>query len=228
MGDTVGAVFASHEDAMHGIGELRTAGFRADQVTVFVPDPREAEGFADELGASVVRAGAVGITAGGVLGGLAGWLVGLTSLAIPGVGVIVAAGPLVGALIGAVEGASLGGFLGMLLGLGMPHHAAEEYDRELREGRTLVFVEAGADYGLAEQALYHARPLSLRHYAEGFAATSAAPPAPPDLPRVEPAAPDSARTPADMAEAVDGQRVMGHTQYLNEPDLRSTPGTTDT
>lgn len=231
MSQTVVAVFGSHAQAVHGVEELRKVGFRPDQISIFAPDPREVEGYADEVGVRVVQAGAAGLAAGSLLG-LGGWLLGLTGLVIPGAGLIVAAGPVVAAILGAVGGASVGGFIGMLVGLGLPHHAAEEYHRELREGRTLVFVHPDERYALAEAALYRAHPVGLHHYDEaiglageiqGREAGALA-----DLAgHVEAAAPDASLNPADVAAAVEGQRTLGHTQYLDEADLRAQAGKKD-
>jgi hypothetical protein len=237
MAETVGGVFNSHPDAIHAVEELRREGFRPDQISIFVPDPRVVEGFGDEVGVRVVQASAAGLATGGLLGGIAGWLVGLSGLLIPGVGMVVAAGPVVGALAGALGGATVGGFVGMLVGLGLPEHAAEEYHRQLFEGRTLVFVHPEEEFGLAEVALNRANPCGIHHYDErigaeiGPAAAAAATPASDGQSptgRVEPAAPDRTLTPADVAEAIEGQQVMGHTQHLDAADLHPTSGSADT
>lgn len=170
MAETVVAVFASHSGAIHGVEALRSEGFRPDQISILVPDPREVEGFGDEVGVRVIQAGSLGLAAGGLLGGLAGWFAGLTGLLIPGSGLIVAAGPLASTLVGAVGGASVGGFVGTLVGLGLPKHAAEQYAHALREGQTLVVVHPDGEFGLAEHALHRAHPSGLHHYQERIGA----------------------------------------------------------
>lgn len=166
MAETVVAVFDTHEHAVHGVDELRKDGFAARQISIFAPDVREAEGFADEVGVKVLEASGVGVTAGGLLGGVAGWIIGLSALAIPGVGLVVAAGPVAGAIVGALGGALGGGFIGMMVGLGLPKHAAEEYERELKSGRTLVFVHPDGDYARAELALNRAHPVGIHRFQE--------------------------------------------------------------
>jgi len=170
MAETVVAVFGSHTAAIHGVEALRFEGFRPDQISILVPDPREAEGFGEEVGVRVIQAGSLGLAAGGLLGGLAGWFAGLTGLLVPGGAVIVAAGPIASALVGAIGGASVGGFVGGLVGLGLPQHAAEEYERALREGHTLVVVHPEGEYGLAERALNRAHPHGLHHYSQRIGA----------------------------------------------------------
>jgi hypothetical protein len=162
MAQTVVGVFETHEGAIQGIHELREAGFTPRQISIFVPDVREVEHYGDEVGVRVVQAGGAGI----ILGGLAGWLLGLTALAIPGIGPVLAAGPVAGAVVGLIGGASLGGFVGMLAGIGMPHHNAEEYAREMQSGRTLVVVHPDGGFAAAEAALNRARPIGLHHYQE--------------------------------------------------------------
>jgi hypothetical protein len=172
MAETVVAVYGSHSAAVRGVEELRKCGFSPQQVSILTPDPREVEGFGDEVGVRVIQAGGLGVAAGGLLGGLAGWFAGLTGLLIPGAGIVLAVGPLAGALIGAAGGASVGGFVGMLVGLGLPRHAAEQYEKALREGQTLVVVHPDGEYGLAERALNAAHPIGIHHYNERIGATT--------------------------------------------------------
>lgn len=166
MSQTVVGVYGSHAEAIHGVEELRREGFRPDQISIFAPDPREAPGFGDDMGVRVIQGSATGAAAGGLIGGLSGWLVGLTSLMIPGAGLVLAAGPLAGAVVGLIGGASVGGFIGMLVGMGLPRQAAEEYNRELIAGRTLVLVHPEGYFAKAELALMRAHPLGLHHYDE--------------------------------------------------------------
>jgi hypothetical protein len=166
MAQTVVGVFDTHQKAIRAIEELRARGFTADQISILAPDPREVEGFAEEVGVRLVQASVAGATAGGIIGGLSGWLVGLAALAIPGAGLVVAAGPIAGALVGLIGGASLGGFIGILVALGLPRTAAEEYNREIMAGRTLLIVHPRGRFADAELALTRGQPLGLHHYDE--------------------------------------------------------------
>jgi uncharacterized protein (TIGR02271 family) len=80
-----------------------------------------------------------------VLGGLGGLLVGLGALAIPGIGPVLAAGPLVSALAGAGIGAATGGLLGALVNAGIPEEHAGYYAEGVRRGGTLVTVQTDDD-----------------------------------------------------------------------------------
>ena len=78
---------------------------------------------------------------GGALGGVAGLLAGVGALAIPGIGPIVAAGPLAGVLSGAVTGGVAGG----LIDLGIPEERGRQYEQELKKGGILAVIETSED-----------------------------------------------------------------------------------
>jgi hypothetical protein len=62
-------------------------------------------------------------------------------LAIPGIGPVVAAGPLLSALAGAGIGAATGGLVGALVKAGVPEQEAERYAEGVRRGGALVSVD---------------------------------------------------------------------------------------
>ena len=74
------------------------------------------------------------------MGAVLGWLAGIGSLAIPGVGPFIAAGPIMGALGGAAVGGATGGIIGALVGLGIPEYEAKRYDGKIRGGNILISV----------------------------------------------------------------------------------------
>ena len=69
-----------------------------------------------------------------------GWLVGIGAIAIPGIGPLVAAGPVFAALAGAGAGGAAGGLVGGLVGAGIPEIEAKRYAGRIREGGYLVSV----------------------------------------------------------------------------------------
>lgn len=79
---------------------------------------------------------------GGILGGGLGWLIGIGSLAIPGVGPFIAAGPIMAALAGAGIGAAVGGLTGALVGMGIPEYEAKRYEGKIKEGNILISVHS--------------------------------------------------------------------------------------
>jgi hypothetical protein len=74
------------------------------------------------------------------VGGVLGWLVGIGALAIPGIGPLVAAGPVVAALAGAGAAGATGGLVGGLIGSGIPEIEAKRYAGRIREGGYLISV----------------------------------------------------------------------------------------
>jgi hypothetical protein len=75
-----------------------------------------------------------------VIGGTLGLLAGIGALAIPGIGPLIAAGPIVGALAGIGAGATAGGIIGALIGMGIPEYEAKRYEGHVRDGGILVSV----------------------------------------------------------------------------------------
>ena len=78
---------------------------------------------------------------GVAVGGISGLLLGLATLAIPGIGPAIVAGPLVAAITGTALGAATGGLLGALNGMGVPDFEAKAYDQGVREGSTLLIIQ---------------------------------------------------------------------------------------
>jgi hypothetical protein len=144
---TVVGLFDRFEEAQEVVRELRDAGFRGDEINLIA---RDANGeYTQNLntdrvaGDSDVSDGAgAGAGIGAVLGGIAGFLVGLGALAIPGIGPVLAAGPIIGALGGAGIGAVSGGLIGALVDWGVPDEHANYYAEGVRRGGTLVAVRA--------------------------------------------------------------------------------------
>jgi hypothetical protein len=81
-----------------------------------------------------------GVTTGGAMGAVAGWLVGIGALAVPGAGAFIAAGPILAALSGAAIGAAAGGVVGGLIGYGIPEYEAKIYACKIESGNILIGV----------------------------------------------------------------------------------------
>ncbi len=143
-------VLPDYSDALRAVHELRAAGFSDDVISVAArhPEDKEERAAADEdpqarsLETAPAGGTAAGAATGGILGGLGGLLVGLGALLIPGIGPIVAAGPLAGALAGAAVGAATGGLVGALVDIGVPEEQAREYHSRFEKGGVIVTVRA--------------------------------------------------------------------------------------
>jgi hypothetical protein len=120
---------------------LRAAEFRNSDVSAILPErDRTTKDLAHEINTKAPEGAAAGASTGAVVGGVVGWLVGIGALAIPGVGPLVAAGPVVAALAGAGAAGTTGGLVGGLIGAGIPEVEAKRYAGRLREGAYLISV----------------------------------------------------------------------------------------
>ena len=113
MARTVVAMYDDFSTASRVVDRLVDAGFDREAISLVANDAaREYETHVRswEAGAEVDDASgaATGAGIGAVIGGLGGLLVGMGVLAIPGIGPVLAAGPLVAALTGAGVGALTG------------------------------------------------------------------------------------------------------------------------
>lgn len=117
---------------------LQSAGLPNSDVSVLWPDSTNRFGLTHENETKAPEGATTGATTGGVLGGVLGLLAGIGALAIPGLGPLVAAGPIMGLLSGAAVGATVGGITGALIGLGIPEYEAKRYEDGLRNGSVLI------------------------------------------------------------------------------------------
>jgi len=122
------------------IDQLKTTGFSKNDISMLFPDKSGTKDFAHEQHTKAPEGAAAGAGTGGVFGGVFGWLVGIGTLAIPGLGPFIAAGPIMAALGGAAAGAALGGVSGALIGLGIPEYEAKRYEGKVKEGNILISV----------------------------------------------------------------------------------------
>ncbi|MFC4714481.1 general stress protein [Planococcus dechangensis] len=142
MSRVVGA-YDTEMEAVEVIEDLQHQGYRSEDISVISKDKKDVEQVTQETGTQAGEGAAAGAATGGALGGLGGVLAGLGALAIPGIGPIVAAGPIAAGLTGAVAGAGVGGIAGALIGIGVPEDEARDYETQFKEGRILVLLEDG-------------------------------------------------------------------------------------
>ena len=145
MTKTVVGSFNSYEEAQQVVQELTSNGVPRDDISLVANDaagrPGNTAAATPGEHATASRAGTGAVT-GGAIGGAAGLIAGLAGLAIPGIGPIIAAGPIAAALAGAGVGAVAGGLIGGLTSIGVPEEHAGYYAEAVRRGGALVTVRA--------------------------------------------------------------------------------------
>lgn len=119
---------------------LNRSGFAPDDISIVAPDPQSRRDIGHTNSTKAPEGAAAGASAGALLGGAVGWLTGIGLLAIPGVGPLIAAGPILATLSGLAVGGAVGGFTGTLIGLGIPEYEAVQYEGHLRQGNILISV----------------------------------------------------------------------------------------
>jgi hypothetical protein len=134
------AIFHSRSNVERAVDALKNAGFRNTDISVLFSNNEGTKDFAHEKQTKAPEGATTGGATGAVLGGTLGWLVGIGSLAIPGVGPFIAAGPIMAALAGAGVGGAIGGVTGALVGMGIPEYEAKRYEGLVKDGGILVSV----------------------------------------------------------------------------------------
>jgi hypothetical protein len=137
---SVFAIFHGRGGVENAVDSLKAADFRNTDISVLFPESVGTKDFAHEKATKAPEGATTGGAAGAVLGGTLGWLVGIGSLAIPGVGPLIAAGPIMAALAGAGVGGALGGLTGALVGMGIPEYEAKRYEGLVKDGGILISV----------------------------------------------------------------------------------------
>src|SRR6476469_9630070 len=138
-------IVKSHSQAEQIVEGLQNAGFPASEISILLPDNEGKHDIGHVKATKAPEGATTGATAGGVTGGVLGLLAGIGALAIPGVGPLIAAGPIMAALSGAAIGGATGGIVGGLVGLGIPEIEAKRYEDKLKKGNYLISVHAHDD-----------------------------------------------------------------------------------
>ncbi|MFN8391300.1 MAG: general stress protein [Bdellovibrionota bacterium] len=139
---SVFGIYPTYSLAESAVSRLKSEGFSNTDISVLLSSSEESQKFAHENSTKAPEGAATGALSGATIGGVLGWLAGIGSLAIPGVGPFVAAGPIMAALAGAGVGGTLGGIAGGLIGMGLPEYEAKRYEGRVNDGGILLAVHA--------------------------------------------------------------------------------------
>jgi hypothetical protein len=150
MSKTVVGLFRDSNEAQSALYDLERDGFKQEQFNLVAYDGSGSYADPSQSGGA---SGGSNTAKGAAAGGVAGLLIGLAAVAIPGIGPIIAAGPIAAALAGAGVGAATGGMLGALADMGVPGHEARYYEEAIRRGGTLVIIRADDEKAEAAQSV---------------------------------------------------------------------------
>jgi uncharacterized protein YjbJ (UPF0337 family) len=154
----VTGLYDTPDKARHAYHDLTTRhGYTDDDISVVMTDDTRKRHFGDVKAGTEFKegtkaaegagiGGGIGIGVGAALGAI---VAAATTIAIPGLGLIVA-GPIAGAIAGAGAGGATGTLLGALIGAGIPETRAVEYERGLKEGGIVLGTRARDEAHAAE------------------------------------------------------------------------------
>lgn len=149
----VTGLFYDRDSAERAYQAMSDRGYDTNDLNLVMSEETRRKHFADdktsgvttELGSKAAEGAGVGGAIGGTLGAaLAAITAAGTSIALPGLGLVIA-GPLAAAIAGAGAGAATGGLLGALIGWGMPEERVKRYESGLKEGGILMGVKPRSD-----------------------------------------------------------------------------------
>src|SRR4029078_9715414 len=141
MSPCVVCLTKTDDQAIRIANRLKAAGFTASDLSILTPD-RGVRELGHQNSTKAPEGAATGAGTGALLGGALGWMAGIGALAIPGVGPLIAAGPILATLSGLAVGGTVGGLTGALVGTGIPEYEAKQYEGRVREGNILMCVHA--------------------------------------------------------------------------------------
>jgi hypothetical protein len=134
-------IYTTRTAAENAADSLIKADFPASDISVLLPESLGGpKNMGTEKATKAPEGATAGVTTGGIIGGTLGVLAGVGLLAIPGLGLFIAAGPIMAGLAGLGVGGAVGGFTGALIGMGIPEFEAKRYESRLQKGEILLSV----------------------------------------------------------------------------------------
>src|ERR1700720_134401 len=137
-------IYATRNAAENAADAIVSAGFSTSDISVLLPENLGSKPIATEKSTKAPEGATTGGGTGAVLGGALGLLAGIGALAIPGVGPLIAAGPIMATLAGMGVGGAIGGITGALIGMGIPEYEAKRYEGRLQKGGILLSVHCAS------------------------------------------------------------------------------------
>ena len=155
-GNLATGLFSDRESAERAYEDLSSRGYSSEDINVVMSDDTRSKYFDNpsgrqtELGNKAAKGAGVGGAIGGTAVGIAAAIAAAgASIAIPGLGLVIA-GPLAAGLAGAGAGAAGGGLIGAMVGWGIPKERVKDYESGIKKGGILMGVrprsKEDADY----------------------------------------------------------------------------------
>jgi hypothetical protein len=135
------SVFGIYSDivsADNATDALVRSGFASSDISALLPENLGSKAIGTQKATKAPEGATAGASAGAILGGALGLLAGIGAIAIPGVGPLIAAGPILATLAGVGAGGAVGGLTGALIGMGIPEYEAKRYEGRLQKGGILL------------------------------------------------------------------------------------------
>lgn len=136
-------VFDSRNDAETAVSQLRNKGFNTEEINIIAKDDNkqrnQSQTYDDDITDGALTGGTIGGIGGLLLG--AGVVASVGAMAIPGIGPIIASGPIAAAIGGAVAGGVAGG----LIDWGIPAEASHRYEQSVAKGGILAVIRTNSN-----------------------------------------------------------------------------------
>jgi hypothetical protein len=162
-------IYSTRSDVETAAELLSRSGFPVSDISVLLPESLGARDIGTEKSTKAPEGATTGAGTGAVLGGTLGLLAGIGALAIPGVGPLIAAGPIMAALAGMGVGGAVGGVTGALIGMGIPEYEAKRYEGRVAKGGILLSVHCDTS-----EEIDRAKQIMERSGAENISSTGEA------------------------------------------------------
>jgi hypothetical protein len=159
-------IYSTRSDVETATELLSRSGFPISDISVLIPESLGTRDIGTEKATKAPEGATAGAGSGAILGGTLGLLAGIGVLAIPGVGPLIAAGPIMSALAGVGVGGAVGGVTGALIGIGIPEYEAKRYEGRVAKGGILLSVHCDTS-----EEIDRAKEIMERSGAENISST---------------------------------------------------------
>lgn len=179
MTQTIIGAFSERAEADTALSQLHELGYRPQDISIIMKDGNSTTTIHRDKSTNIVGSTTAGATAGGALAAIAGLLVGIGAIAVPGIGALFIGGPIAASLgltgaaattvAAATSGVLAGGLVGALVGYGLPEEVAKTYESHLKEGAIVLAVPINniADHAQVEEVFDNNHAVQVRSITHG-------------------------------------------------------------